>query len=83
MFKLFNALRNTLLRSTKNISPFMANHTVKIIDAEFITPDVKRFIIEKPSGYNFVPGQATEVAINKEGWNTRFRPFTFTGLRNA
>ena len=83
MFNLFKALRNTLLRSTKNSSPFMANHTVKIIDAEFITPDVKRFIIEKPSGYNFVPGQATEVAVNKEGWSAQFRPFTFTGLRNA
>jgi ferredoxin-NADP reductase len=47
----------------------MANHAVKIIDAEYITPDVKRFIIEKPAGYKFIPGQATEVALNKEGWS--------------
>ncbi len=60
----------------------MANHVVKIIDAEFITPDVKRFIVEKPTGYTFVPGQATNVAINKEGWSEQFRPFTFTGLKN-
>src|SRR5206468_6883984 len=28
----------------------------------------------------FVPGQATEVSINKEGWEAEKRPFTFTGL---
>lgn len=31
-------------------------------------------------GYSFVPGQATQVAINIPGWETQFRPFTFTGL---
>ncbi len=58
----------------------MANHVVKIIDAEFITPDVKRFQVEKPAGYKFVPGQATDVALNKEGWSEQFRPFSFTAL---
>jgi ferredoxin-NADP reductase len=58
----------------------MAEHTVKVIESNFITRDVKRFVIHKPSGYTFIPGQATEVAIKKEGWATQFRPFTFTGL---
>ena len=58
----------------------MAEHTVKILEAHFISPDVKRFVVTKPVGYSFVPGQATDVAINKDGWNTQFRPFTFTGL---
>jgi len=34
---------------------------------EFVTHDVKRFIVEKPEGFSFKPGQATEIAINKEG----------------
>ncbi len=58
----------------------MAKHVVKIVNAEFINPDVKRFTVEKPEGYTFIPGQATEVAINNEGWQKQFRPFTFTGL---
>lgn len=38
---------------------------------EFVTHDVKRFILEKPKDYKFIPGQAT--LLNK-------RPFTFTNL---
>lgn len=58
----------------------MANYTVKIVETEYITADVKRFTLEKPAGYTFVPGQATSVALNKEAWSEQFRPFTFTGL---
>jgi len=39
-----------------------------------------RFQFEKPKGYSFIPGQATEVSINKEGWKEERRPFTFTCL---
>lgn len=58
----------------------MSEHIVKILEANFITHDVKRFLIEKPKGYTFIPGQATDVAINKEGWQEKKRPMTFTGL---
>lgn len=58
----------------------MAEHIVKVLEAHFITPDVKRFVLHKPIGYTFVSGQATDVAVNIEGWSTQFRPFTFTGL---
>lgn len=47
---------------------------------EFVTHDVKRFIIEKPKNYIFKPGQATEVAIKQEAWQKEKRPFTFTSL---
>jgi len=53
---------------------------VKILMTEFVTHDTMRFITEKPSNYKFVPGQATEVSINKEGWKDKKRPFTFTSL---
>lgn len=55
-------------------------HTLRILDIKEITHDVKQFTIEKPDGYEFTPGQATEVAIDKEGWRDEKRPFTFTGL---
>lgn len=55
-------------------------HTVTILDIADVTHNVKRFRIEKPAGYSFEPGQATEVAVDKEGWRDERRPFTFTGL---
>lgn len=57
-------------------------HTVKILMTQFVTHDVKRFILEKPEGYNFTPGQATEVAINQTGWEDKKHPFTFTSLND-
>ena len=60
----------------------MEEHIVKIINIELVTHDVKRFRIEKPVGYSFVPGQATEVSINKPNWKDEKRPFTFTCLNS-
>jgi ferredoxin-NADP reductase len=60
----------------------MESHVVKILDIQQVTHDVKSFRIEKPAGYHFVPGQATEVAINKQGWQDERRPFTFTSLND-
>ena len=60
----------------------MESHIVKITAIHQVTHDVKSFRIEKPAGYQFVPGQATEVAINKPGWMEERRPFTFTSLNH-
>ncbi len=54
----------------------------EILMVEFVTHDVKRFIIEKPDNYEFIPGQATEVSIDKEEWVNEKRPFTFTSLNS-
>lgn len=56
------------------------SYTVKITEVFSLTHDVKRIKTIKPQGYTFSPGQATEVAINKEGWKDKKRPFTFTSL---
>jgi len=53
---------------------------VKIKSIQHITHDVLKFVTEKPQHYNFTPGQATEISINKEGWQNEKRPFTFTCL---
>ncbi|UYQ95146.1 FAD-binding oxidoreductase [Chitinophaga horti] len=58
----------------------MEQHIVKILSITPVTHDVKCFRFEKPEGYRFSPGQATEVAINKPGWEQERRPFTFTSL---
>jgi len=56
------------------------DYTVKILDINQITHDVKEFVTEKPEGLTFEPGQATVVSINKEGYEDEKRPFTFTSL---
>jgi len=58
----------------------MEEHIVKIIRTEQLTHDVKRFQIEKPEGYTFIPGQATDVSVNTPDLKSKKRPFTYTGL---
>ena len=58
----------------------MEKHVVKIKAINKVTHDVLQIKTEKPNSLNFDPGQATEVAINKTGWENERRPFTFTCL---
>lgn len=58
----------------------MEEYVVKIISIENVTHDVRRFRFEKPAGYSFIPGQATDVSLNTTGWRDEKRPFTFTCL---
>jgi ferredoxin-NADP reductase len=60
----------------------MENHIVKIISVEPVTHDVKRFTIQKPEGFKFIPGQATDVSVNTPALKNEKRPFTFTGLND-
>lgn len=61
----------------------MEEHKVKILGIEPLTPDVKRFTVEKPIGYSFIPGQATEVSVNSPLLRDEKRPFSFTSLTSA
>jgi ferredoxin-NADP reductase len=61
----------------------MEEHIVKILNIDQVTHDVKRFQVEKPKGYAFIPGQATEVSINFPAIRNEKRPFTFTCLNSA
>lgn len=58
----------------------MAKYIVKILAVEDVTHNVKRFLLEKLAGYSLIPGQATELSINRPGLTTELRPFTFTSL---
>ena len=61
---------------------FYMNYITKILDIQPVTHDVKQFHLEKPPGYEFIPGQATSVAINRENLLAETRPFTFTSLNS-
>jgi len=53
---------------------------VKILSKISITPDVVQIITEKPRNFEFIPGQAAEISLKKEGWSSKIRPFSFTSL---
>jgi cytochrome-b5 reductase len=56
------------------------NYTVDLLMSQFVTHDVKRFIVSKPAGFSVVPGQGVELAINRPGLSDQGRPFTPSGL---
>ena len=57
-----------------------AEHAITIRSIEPVTHDVRRYRCDKPEGYSFRPGQATEVRLDRDGWRDEERPFTFTSL---
>jgi ferredoxin-NADP reductase len=73
-----NTIKEGLL--TEGLIPDTAEYVVKVLDTEMLTHNVKRFTLEKPAGYRFIPGQATDVSINKPGLKAELRPFTFTSM---
>ena len=58
----------------------MKNHIINVESIEKVTSDVLKIICNKPPEFSFIPGQATEIVINKVGWENKKRPFTFTSL---
>jgi ferredoxin-NADP reductase len=60
----------------------MEEHIVRILYLEQVTHDVRRFRVEKPDGYSFIPGQATEISVNKPELMNKKGPWTFTGLNS-
>ncbi len=57
-------------------------YIIKVLSITEVTHNVRCIRVEKPAGYVFSPGQATEVSINKDRWAAEKRPFTFTGLND-
>ena len=55
-------------------------HKLAISKIEDVTHDVRQFTFEKPAGFEFAPGQAAEVGIDRDGWRDAGNPFTFTAL---
>ncbi len=52
-----------------------------ILMTEFVTHDVKRFILTRPRNLDYRPGQGVEIVIDDPKWrNEEGRPFTPTSL---
>ncbi len=47
---------------------------------EQATHNVLRFTLNESEAINFLPGQAAELAVDKDGWRDKANPFTFTSL---
>lgn len=48
-----------------------------------VTHNVNELTFVRPDGYDFAPGQATDLALDRDGWRDEKRPFTFTSLPGA
>jgi ferredoxin-NADP reductase len=57
--------------------------SVKILNIQKVTHNVRRYELEKPEGYRYEPGQATELSLDEDGWRDKKHPFTFTSLVDA
>ncbi|MDB5241252.1 MAG: flavodoxin reductase [Spirosoma sp.] len=57
-------------------------YVVQIESIKPVTHNVRCIRLPKPANYTFVPGQATDVAINRPSWKDQKRPFTFTSLND-
>ncbi|MEC7819074.1 MAG: flavodoxin reductase [Pseudomonadota bacterium] len=58
-------------------------HTMTLQSIRPITHNVHELTFERPEGYAFDPGQATDFALDRDGWRDEKRPFTFTSLPDA
>lgn len=56
--------------------------TLKILNTNYLTHDVKQFILEKPKGFIYRPGQSGHFSIALPGWDSQIRPFSFTSLND-
>ena len=43
-------------------------HSARILAIHPVTHNVRRYVVERPEGYTFEAGQATEVSIDRPGW---------------
>jgi ferredoxin-NADP reductase len=61
----------------------MADYPVKVLAVMSITHNVHSFTVEKPDGFVYTPGHATDLSILNAQWKSEKRPFTFTSLPDA
>jgi len=58
----------------------MSTHIVRITEIIPRTHNVNTYRVNRPVGFSFVPGQATDLNLRQPGWENEKRPFTFTCL---
>lgn len=55
-------------------------HQIILLKKQQLTPDTHSYSFSKPKDISYLPGQATEMRLIKDGWKDKGRPFTFTSL---
>lgn len=55
-------------------------HTLTLQSVETVTHDVNRYVFDKPEAVSYTPGQAFDLALDREGWREDGHPFTPTSL---
>ncbi|MFX0541219.1 FAD-binding oxidoreductase [Roseovarius sp. S4756] len=55
-------------------------HTLTLRSIAPVTHDTHHLVFERPEGFDFEPGQAIEMKLQKEGWQDEGRPFTPVSL---
>lgn len=57
-------------------------YVARLLMSEFLTHDVKRFVVSRPEGFSFQAGQGVELSIHNPEWQSESRPFTPTSLED-
>jgi ferredoxin-NADP reductase len=55
-------------------------HELTLKKIELVTHDTHHLVFDRPEGFSFTPGQAVEIAVDKDGWREEKRPFTMVSL---
>ncbi len=58
----------------------MKEQILTIEKIQRLTHNVLRFTLNTSEEIRFLPGQAAELAVDKDGWREKAHPFTFTSL---
>ncbi|MFB6260121.1 MAG: FAD-binding oxidoreductase [Thiohalorhabdaceae bacterium] len=56
------------------------DYRASLLMTQFVTHDVRRYIVERPEGLAFEAGQGVMLALDRPGWREIRRPFTPTSL---
>lgn len=59
------------------------SRTLELKRIESVADRVHRLVLPRPEGFDFAPGQATELTLDRDGWRDEPRPFTMTSLPSA
>lgn len=55
-------------------------YATRLLMSGFVTHDTRRFVLERPQGFRFEPGQGVELTIEQDPWKGEGHPFTPTCL---
>jgi cytochrome-b5 reductase len=55
-------------------------YPIRLLMSGFVTHDTRRFVLERPEGLEFEPGQGVELTIERNPWRGQGHPFTPTCL---